>query len=144
MFGVWSVEDTKKEYDKRAACVERDMEQFTAEVDIFFYIFGLPDKYLLYWMIYLVFGIVYLVFVMVFVMVFLVFLVVYINSRDIFVVDKFVMQPISIFSLFFLAGDMNQFTINQLICHASKILTLIFLIFWTILLCHILFSLLNL
>ena len=95
-------------------------------------------------MIYLVFGIVYLVFVMVFVMVFLVFLVVYINSRDIFVVDKFVMQPISIFSLFFLAGDMNQFTINQLICHASKILTLIFLIFWTILLCHILFSLLNL
>ena len=58
MFGVWSVEDTKKEFDKRAACVATDMDQFTAEVDIF----GLPDKCLLNWMVYLVFVLVYLVF----------------------------------------------------------------------------------
>ena len=56
--GVWSSDsaDTRKEFEKRADCVARSMDRFTAEVDIFG-IFGIWDKYLLIG--YLVFGMVY-------------------------------------------------------------------------------------
>ena len=40
--GVWSSAETRKEFEKRANCVARSMDQFIAEVDIFG-IFGIWD-----------------------------------------------------------------------------------------------------
>ena len=44
--GVWSSAETRKEFEKRANCVARSMDQFIAEVDIFGIwngVFGIRD-----------------------------------------------------------------------------------------------------